>query len=218
MVRQMSDRNSQETAAGRELKRETMKRKYYSYKKSHRTFRGVDQKRCTICTKWKAESYFHKDRARTDGLKIRCKACERVYQQQLAGKDGKNIRAYVKIERRHRTVRGVKQKLCSRCKKWNDEGNFYKNRLSPDGSASYCKPCHSKYDRKRLEQRNKDARKYIRFEDRHRVVKRVRQKLCRKCNRWKDESEFYKNRAEKDGLDYQCKKCSYTPVGRSRKK
>ena len=195
-----------------------MRRKYYSYEKSHRTVNGVKQKRCIICKKWKAGSDFHKDRARRDRLKIRCKACERVYQQKLAGKDGRNIRKYLRFEERHRTVRSVKQKLCSRCKKWNNESHFYKNRRSPDGLASYCKQCHSKYDRKRLEQKKKGAKKYLRFEDRHRVVKRVKQKFCRKCKRWRNESEFYRNRSTKDGLDDRCRKCSYKPAGKSRKK
>ena len=48
--------------------------------------------------------------------------------------------------------------------------------------------------------------------------KGIKQKLRRKCNRWKNEREFYKNRSEKGGLDNQCRKCSYKPTGKSRKK
>ncbi len=33
-------------------------------------------------------------------------------------------------------------------------------------------------------------------------------KRCSKCKEWKDESEFNKNRKNKDGLRYWCKKCS----------
>ena len=32
-------------------------------------------------------------------------------------------------------------------------------------------------------------------------------KRCSKCKRWKDESEFAKNRQSKDGLKSWCKKC-----------
>jgi len=44
-------------------------------------------------------------------------------------------------------------------------------------------------------------------EDFHRVVDDVKQKLCRKCNEWKSESEFHKNASSKDGLAGTCKKC-----------
>ena len=45
------------------------------------------------------------------------------------------------------------------------------------------------------------------YEDFHRVVDGVKQKLCRKCNEWKPESEFHKNASCKDGLAGSCKTC-----------
>jgi hypothetical protein len=45
------------------------------------------------------------------------------------------------------------------------------------------------------------------YEDVHRVVDGVEQKLCRKCNEWKPESEFHKNASSKDGLAGSCKVC-----------
>jgi hypothetical protein len=45
------------------------------------------------------------------------------------------------------------------------------------------------------------------YEDIHRVVDDVKQKLCRKCNEWKPESEFYKSASSKDGLAGTCKAC-----------
>jgi hypothetical protein len=45
------------------------------------------------------------------------------------------------------------------------------------------------------------------YEDFHRVVDGVKQKLCRKCNEWKPESEFHKNASCKDGLAASCKVC-----------
>ena len=32
-------------------------------------------------------------------------------------------------------------------------------------------------------------------------------KQCTRCKKWKDESEFGKDHARKDGLSYSCKKC-----------
>jgi len=45
------------------------------------------------------------------------------------------------------------------------------------------------------------------YEDFHRVVDDVKQKLCRKCSEWKPESEFHKNASSKDGLAGSCKVC-----------
>ncbi len=46
-----------------------------------------------------------------------------------------------------------------------------------------------------------------RYEDEHRVVDGVKQKLCRKCGGWKAQSEFHKNASRKDGLARWCKVC-----------
>jgi len=45
------------------------------------------------------------------------------------------------------------------------------------------------------------------YEDLHRIVDDVKQKLCRKCNDWKPESGFHKNASSKDGLAGSCKTC-----------
>jgi len=45
------------------------------------------------------------------------------------------------------------------------------------------------------------------YEDTRRIVDDVKQKLCRKCNEWKPESEFHKNASSKDGLAGSCKAC-----------
>ncbi|MBL7185283.1 MAG: hypothetical protein ISS70_03080 [Phycisphaerae bacterium] len=191
-------------------------RNYFRYKDSHRTVNGVKQKRCTICEKWKTESDFNTDRARKDGLRSRCKDCNSEYERKLKRNRRKgDAREYLRFEQRHRTVRGVKQKLCSRCKEWKDESHFPRNSRLRDGLCSYCKECA----RKRYERMKKPGgRRYLKYEDRHRVVDGVKQKFCRKCKRWKDETAFYKNRSAKDGLKDWCKKCSYTPTGKSRKK
>ena len=127
----------------------------------------------------------------------------------------KRFRSY---DESHRTVCGVKQKLCCRCKKWKDESLFHRNHRSKDGMQWKCKECESKYARKRYNRIRKTGRKNLRYEQRHRIVKGVKQKLCRKCSKWKDETEFYKARSIKDGLDGRCQKCSYKPAKKSRKK
>jgi len=184
-----------------------MTKRYYKCEETHQTFNGVKHKRCTKCKRWKEESEFCKDRARKDGLKIYCKGCIKAYALKLCRKNrkGKEARVYLRFEDRHRVIRGFKENLCSRCKQWKYKSDFYKCRQSKDGLSLWCKEC----GRKRYERIRKAGRRNLRYEDRHRVVNGVEQKYCRTCKRWKNESEFYKDRSQKDGVVDRCKKCSY---------
>jgi hypothetical protein len=87
-----------------------------------------------------------------------------------------------------------------------------------DGLSLSCKDCEKRHARKRLEQKNKGARRYLQYGDRHRVIKGAKEKLCSKCRKWKKESEYYKYRSSKDGLMGQCRKCSYKPAHKSHKR
>jgi hypothetical protein len=172
-----------------------MTKKYYSYEETHRTVSGRKQKLCTKCIKWKDKREFHKDRYRKDGLKIRCKECDKADAHERRRKNRrkrKNVRQYLRYEQRHRTIRGVKQKLCCSCNKWKDESHYSRHRQLKDGLSLKCKDCERKrYARKRLEQKNR---------------------------KWKKESEYYKYRSSKDGLMGQCRKCSYKPAHKSHKR
>jgi chromosome segregation ATPase len=57
-----------------------------------------------------------------------------------------------------------------------------------------------------------------RYEDEHRVVDEVKQKLCRKCGQWKPEAEFHKNASRKDGLARWCKVCKTNAAKKSRER
>lgn len=185
-----------------------MTKKYYRYKDSHRTVRGVKQKRCTMCEKWKPEREFHKDRARTDGLKIRCKQCDTEYQRKLRRKREKKFRTYLRFEERHRTFHGVKQKLCGSCKQWKSEDEFYRNRAAKDGLHAHCRVCCN--GGKAANQNGKVLRRNLLYDERHRVARGVKQKLCSHCRKWKEGNGFYKNRKSRDGLSSRCKECSKT--------
>ena len=52
-------------------------------------------------------------------------------------------------EKDHRTVDNVKLKQCTKCKRWKDKNEFYRNRRSKDGLKSQCKTCSSRYAKKR---------------------------------------------------------------------
>ncbi len=127
----------------------------------------------------------------------------------------KRFRSY---EESHRTIGGVKQKLCCRCKLWKKESLFYRNRRTKDGLQWRCKECESIYFRKRYKRIRNVKRTNLRYEERHRFVNGVKQKFCSKCKRWKSESEFYKDSAKKDGLMGRCKKCSSKAAKKSGKR
>ena len=50
-------------------------KKYHRYEERHRVVDGVEQKKCSKCKKWKAESDFYKRRRHNDGLAVCCKEC-----------------------------------------------------------------------------------------------------------------------------------------------
>ena len=112
-----------------------MSKKYYKYEETHQTFNGVKHKRCTKCMRWKEVSEFSKDRARKDGLKIYCKGCNNEYalKRRRKNRKGKKTRVYLRFEDRHRIIRGVKQKLCTKCGKWKNQIEYYKSSAEKDG-------------------------------------------------------------------------------------
>jgi hypothetical protein len=70
----------------------------------------------------------------------------------------------------------------------------------------------------RYAQTNGIVRTYLPYAERHRVVGGVRQKLCNKCEEWKDKSRFYKRRTNRDGLAMTCKECSDKATNKSRRR
>ena len=104
-------------------------------------------------------------------------------------------------------------KQCSKCKKRKQESEFYKRTHSKDGLRGWCKKCVREYSRMRLGH----LKKYLIYEERHRVLGSVKQKKCSKCKKWKAESDFYKKRKHKDGLAVNCKKCADKASNKSRK-
>ena len=64
--------------------------------------------------------------------------------------------------------------------------------------------------------KRKTARKNKTYKQQHRTVNGVRQKLCRKCKKWKPKSEFHKNSSSKDGRAGSCKICKNNTARESR--
>jgi len=191
-----------------------MTKRYYKCEETHQTVKGVKLKRCTKCKRWKEVSEFCKDRARKDGLRIYCKSCNNAYVLKHQRKNKKAVREYLRYEYRHRVIRGLKEKLCSKCRQWKYYSDFSKNRRAKDGLAFKCKEC----ERKSTSHKRKSSVRYLSYEDRHRTVNGIKQKFCRKCGKWKAEDEFYKNKPARDGLDSQCKECVYKATRKSYKR
>jgi len=184
-----------------------MTKRYYKYPETHRTVKGRKQKYCTTCKEWKGENEFGRDRHRRDGLKMRCKTCDTAYGRELRRRRKKNVREYLRFEQRHRIVKGVRQKLCAHCKQWKDESDFHRNRGTKDGLALWCRECEIGRASKHSGQDRRGARRNLRYEERHRVVAGVKQKLCGDCDQWKEERGFYRNAGTRDGLGFDCKEC-----------
>ncbi len=128
------------------------------------------------------------------------------------------MKKHLVYEESHRTIDGVKQKRCSRCKKWKDEIQFGKDSKSKDGLRYWCKDCVRADMRERYKKQGKGLKTYYRYEECHRVVDGMKQKRCSRCNKWKTESNFYKRRSNKDGLAAWCKECSDIATNKAHKK
>lgn len=109
-------------------------------------------------------------------------------------------------------------KRCTKCGKIKDKSEFHKHAGLKDGLSYTCKECNRRYAHMQYRKKCKSVKQYLRYEERHRVVRGVRQKQCCNCRKWKVESDFYKRQRSKDGLEERCKECSYKAVRKSRKR
>lgn len=177
-------------------------------------------KLCGKCKKWKDESEFYRNRCRKDGLRVWCKNCASNYARKYYLKNSNPLRRYLRYEESHRTIDGMKQKHCPKCKKWKDEKEFCMHRTCnrKDKLCVWCKYCTQAYRRGPYEKNRTSLKTYYRYEECHRVVGGMKQKLCRRCMSWKNESNFYKRRSNKDGLATWCKKCDNKARNECRKK
>ncbi len=175
-------------------------------------------KQCTKCKQRKDKSEFSKNRKNKDGLRYWCKKCEREYKRKYYRRNRGPVKKRFVYEESHRTIDGVKQKRCTKCKKWKDEIQFSKDSNKKDGLGYDCKDCVRAYMRERYKKEGKGLKQYYRYEECHRVVDGVKQKRCRRCKSWKTDSGFYKVRSNNDGLSLWCKECANKATNKARKK
>ena len=116
-----------------------------------------------------------------------------------------------------KTEKQSKKKVCTKCGKLKDKSEFGKHPGFKDGLTYWCKECKRKYARMRRRKNHSSVKKYLRYEERHRVVRGVRQKQCCNCSKWKVESMYYKRRRTKDGLCVRCKECANKATNKCRR-
>jgi hypothetical protein len=87
----------------------------------------------------------------------------------------------------------METKHCAKCKTEQPFDYFVNDKNRPDGKFSYCKTCTSR-----------NPKRFVRnYENKINGMK-----YCDDCDESKPVKEFYRNRSAKDGLSYQCIKCS----------
>lgn len=126
----------------------------------------------------------------------------------------KMTRKYYKYEETHREADGRKQKYCIKCLTWKDMREYNKDRSNRDGLDMHCQDCSRARGRARYRKavKKKKITVYLRYNDRHRVIRSVKQKLCTKCGKWKKHSEYYRCKSEEDGFMGKCRECTYKPA------
>jgi len=99
------------------------------------------------------------------------------------------------------------KKRCTKCHKLKSRDKFYKSTQTNDGLRSSCKICMSKDQRALRERRNPSAKKILSYNERHRTVNKIDQKLCSRCSVWKPLSKYRKDSRRRDDRQSHCNKC-----------
>lgn len=116
-------------------------------------------KQCNKCCQNLSESFFHKDKTKSDRLYPVCKNCRR----------SDSALRYEKRKQRNSLIKiAVSSKKCTKCKTEKPSGQFNKSTLTPDGCAYHCKSCVSEYHKNRAKNNpEKITMQRIKYEEKH---------------------------------------------------
>jgi len=174
-------------------------------------------KRCKECGEMKSVKDFGTHIHTKDGFQTICKECcrnksikaaEKAKIKQLLFKVDSCIGTDRPKHPKEATIHAIgfstnTHKYCKCCKLVLPKTDFNKCAASPDGLQYNCKKCtYDKYKKKK-----KDG-----------IVRTLAMKRCTSCNEMKKYSEFYRNKRNRDGLQYQCKECMHEKYFGIRKK
>lgn len=110
---------------------------------------AITEWRCPDCNEVKPVGDFFMARNSPTGYSPYCKPCSAIRR--------------VKYVDNHRKRTGpVTELVCSSCREVKPVSEFYKNRSSPSGYQSYCKPCISRINQKNLDLRRPARRAWER--------------------------------------------------------
>ncbi len=146
----------------------------------------ITEKYCKQCNTIKSVTEFYKNKRIKDGYSSACKQCSDKSKKDRANnytKSSKNI-----IEKR-----------CTKCNIIKPVSKFRLYKYNKDGYSYICTSC---------------MKQLYKIKYRHKplygnVVHNIdNTKQCTMCKEIKNTREFYKNKYNKDGLEYICKKCS----------
>lgn len=112
-----------------------------------------------------------------------------------------------------RTVSAAQQKVCKlglrkSIRIWSEKElnllkKLYPSRTAKEIADQIGRPVQAT----RLKIHELGLKKRFRYDEAHRVVNGAKEKLCRRCRKWRGEDQFNKNRSSKDGLLGWCKEC-----------
>lgn len=91
------------------------------------------EKTCSKCKETKSVDEFNKDNSKPDGLRYRCRVCDKTCKKLCNCCVDPNL----------------KEKTCSKCKETKSVDEFWKNKRSPDGLQNSCRACYVKYQKLR---------------------------------------------------------------------
>jgi hypothetical protein len=148
------------------------------------------EKRCIYCQRTLPSSQFGGNIRSKDGLSNICKECQKKRKEEYKNRWR---------EERGQNPEAISEKECPSCHRILDVSEFYQSNSHKDGLSFYCKECELNHQKKHRAEWKEDRAL-------HRV-KIPREKECNICHRVLPTSNFYKNRAFKDGLHSTCIQC-----------
>lgn len=148
-------------------------------------------KRCPRCKREKPVTEFHKDRSRKDGLNHRCRDCHRAHRREYVKKNAARNPDEIVVP---------SEKRCPECGITRPSSEWSRDRTSPDGLRSYCKPCRRAESAKYRAENPEKVREYVRRWQKANPDKvREKDRRWRKANPDRVRANYHRRRARKAG-------------------
>lgn len=154
----------------------------------------MQTKTCFKCKRELNIENFNKNSSSKDGLCSYCRDCSIKHQKEY--KENPDI--YREFYGKHKIINNIEYKFCTTCHNWIELDKFSKRKDSKDGYRDQCKDCRNKNYKKWADNNIKNN---LRQKD------TIMHKICTKCGKDKNISEFNSCLTNPDGFQYWCKSC-----------